>query len=73
MLMRMLCRSAVVKTELNVKARLPIYTVTLTYAHEVWRVTKRMTLWIQVAEISFLPGRSRLSLRHKVTISVIKE
>lgn len=35
MLMRMLCRSAVVKTELNVKARLLIYTVTLTYAHEV--------------------------------------
>ena len=50
--------SVVVKRELSQKARPSVYwlifVLTLTYGHELWVVTKRMRLRIQVVEMSFL-------------------
>jgi len=58
--MQVLRQTIVVKRELSLKAKLLIYWFiyipTLTYGRELWVVTKRMRLWIQAAEMSFLRG-----------------
>uniref|UniRef100_A0A8C6Q6L6 Reverse transcriptase domain-containing protein n=1 Tax=Nothobranchius furzeri TaxID=105023 RepID=A0A8C6Q6L6_NOTFU len=72
-----LYRSVVVKRELSQKAKLSIYrsiyVPTLTYDHELWVVTERTRLRIQVAEMSFLRRVAGLSLRDRVRSSVILE
>lgn len=50
-----------------------IYVPTFTYSHELWVVTKRVRLWIQVAEISFLQRVAGLSLRDTVRSLLILE
>ncbi|MDF4355499.1 hypothetical protein P3445_23705, partial [Vibrio parahaemolyticus] len=63
------------KRELSWKAKLSIhwsiYVPTLTYGHELWGVTERMRLRIQVLEMSFLRGVAGLSLRDRVRSSDI--
>ena len=62
--MRALCQSVIVKTELSRKAKLSLYQAffapTLTYGHHIWAVTERMKLQVQVAEITFLWSRMPL-------------
>lgn len=64
--MQMLKRIFVIKRDLNVKAKLPIYrliyVLTLTYGYELWVVAERMRSQIQMAEISFLLRVASLSL-----------
>ena len=59
-------RPVVVKKELSQKVKFSIYrsiyVSTLTYGHELWVVTERTTLRIQVAEMGFLCRVSELSL-----------
>lgn len=40
------------------KTKLSVYVLTLTYSHELWAVTRRMSLWIrmQVVEIASSVG-----------------
>ncbi|KAK0147792.1 Craniofacial development protein 2 [Merluccius polli] len=69
--------SVVVKRELSQKAKLSIYqsiyVPALTYGHELWVVTERTRLGVQVAEMSFLRRVAGLSLRDRVRSSVIRE
>ncbi|KAK0154371.1 putative uncharacterized transposon-derived protein F52C9.6 [Merluccius polli] len=75
--MRTLHGSVVVKRELSRKAKLSIYqsifVPALTYGHELWVVTERTRLRVQVAEMSFLRRVAGLSLRDRVRSSVIRE
>lgn len=50
-----------------------IYVPTFAYSHELWVVTKRVRLWIQVAEMSSLQWVAGLSLRDTVRSSFISE
>ncbi len=65
--MRTLKRSVVVERELSRKAKLSVYLLiyipTLTYGHELWVMTERTRMQIQVAEMSFL-RRVAEELRH---------
>jgi len=74
--MQALCQTIRVKGELSQKAKLliycSIYIPTLTYGHELWVVTKRMRLWIQAFEMSFLRRLAGLSLRDRVRSSDIR-
>lgn len=58
--MQGLYRTIVVKRELSQKAKFSIYqsiySLTFTYGHELHVVTKRMRLWIQAVEMSFVWG-----------------
>ena len=58
MVMKALLQSVVVKKELNQKAKLSIYWSiffsTLTFNHEIWVVTERTILRIQLTEMFFL-------------------
>jgi len=49
-----------------------IYVPTLTYGNELWVVTKRVRLRIQLAEMSFLGRVAGLSLRDRVRSSDIR-
>lgn len=64
--MQTLYQTVVVKRELSGKAKLSIYqwiyVPTLTYDHNLWVVTNRLRLWIQVAEMSLLHRVAGLSL-----------
>ncbi|KAF7652090.1 hypothetical protein LDENG_00101950 [Lucifuga dentata] len=75
--LRMLYRTIVVKRELSQKVRLSIcqsiYVPILTYGHELWVVTERTRLQIQVAEMRFLRRVSGLTLRNRVRSSEIWE
>ena len=68
--------TVVVKKELSQKAKLSIYqsvyVPTLTYGHELWVVTERKRLQIQVAKISFLRRASWLRFRDRVRNSDIQ-
>ena len=67
--MQALYRSIVVKRELSRKVKLSIYrsisVPTLTFGHELWVVTERTRLRIQVAEMSFLRRVAGLSLKDR--------
>lgn len=58
--MQGLYRTIVVKRELSQKAKFSIYqsiySLTFTYGHKLYVVTKRMRLWIQAVEMSFVWG-----------------
>ncbi len=75
--MQMLNQSVVVKRELSRKVKISIYRLiyipTLTFGHELWVMTERIRLLIQVAEMSFLCTVARLSLRDRVRSSDILE
>ncbi|KAK3528856.1 hypothetical protein QTP70_011737 [Hemibagrus guttatus] len=75
--MRSMYRSVVVKMELSQTARLSIYqsiyVPTLTYGHELWVMTERVTSRIQAAKMSFLRRAAGRSLRDRVRSSVTRE
>ncbi|KAK3525946.1 hypothetical protein QTP70_011037 [Hemibagrus guttatus] len=75
--MRSMYRSVVVKKELSRKVKLSIYqsvyVPTLTYGHELWVMTERVTSRIQAAEMSFLHKVAGCSLRDRVRSSVTRE
>ena len=74
--MRALHWSVVVNRELSLKAKLFIYqsifVSTLSYGHERWVVTERMTSRVQLAEMSFLCRVVGLSLRDRLWRSAIR-
>ncbi|KAK3543058.1 hypothetical protein QTP70_010549 [Hemibagrus guttatus] len=66
--------SVVVKKELSQKANYQsIYVPTLTYAHELWVMTKRTRSRTQAPEMSFLCRVAGRSLRDRVRSSVTQE
>ena len=72
-----LYQSLVVKRAPSQKTRLSRLPVnlcsTLINGHELWVVTKRMRLWVQVAEMSFHHKEAGLSLRNGVRSTIIWE
>lgn len=69
--------AAVMKRELNVKAKLwiyqSLYVLTLTHDHYPEFVTKRTTLQVQSSEMGLLRRVAVLSLRNRVRSSPIRE
>lgn len=59
-----------IKKELNRKAKLVIYQsvyiTTLTYGHDLWVVTLRITSPVQAAEMGFLFRMAGLSLKDRL-------
>lgn len=74
--MQALCWTVVMEKELSHKVELLIYRSvnipTLTSGHELWVVTARTRLWIQVAEMRFLQKVAVISLRDRVGSSDIE-
>ena len=75
--MRLLCRSAVLKRELCTKAKLfvfrSVFVPIFTYGHECWVVTERVRSRVQVAEMGFLRKVRGLSLLDKSKSSDIRQ